>query len=90
MPLKAEAGTKSEVLTIRVKENYGDLPENAPQRHMPVPEAEFRIFLNFIVEATAHELAEKRANEFKPELDKALDEVLSALDPQCKIDRKKI
>jgi len=90
VPLKAEAGTKSEVLTIRVKENYGDLPENAPQRHMPVPEAEFRIFLNFIVEATAHELAEKRANEFKPELDKALDEVLSALDPQCKVDRKKI
>lgn len=90
VPLKAEAGTKSEVLTIRVKENFGDLPENAPQRHMPVPEAEFRIFLNFIVEATAHELADKRANDFKPELDKALDEMLLALDPHCQIDRKKI
>ncbi|MBS0534555.1 MAG: hypothetical protein JSR72_10910 [Proteobacteria bacterium] len=86
--LKPEASTQTATLHVRVKENRGPPNPKAPPQTAPLPEAVFNIPLVFTVVETDREKNEKRANDFKPALNQALDAVLSAVDGGCVLPRE--
>lgn len=75
-------GVTEQVLSVRVKEDYGP---NSKKPDAPI--VEFVITLACTVEQTNQEQNKERADKFVPLLNKALDSILPTVNGNCHLDR---